>query len=267
VAEGTRLLSEYGAESSIAGSNPALSAAPDADAPVGVDIGASRPGGGHVREAVPSRSMTRAYDGLLIDAGGVLTTDLFASFDAFCAREGLRETSFLRMYQASPEATPLFHRLEVGEFDHVEMEPHLARILGLPPERAEGLFAELYAEVELVPEMTAAVECLRSAGVRTGLLSNSWWFPIYADPFYARGFDAQLISGRCGVRKPDPRMFELGAEALGVAPQRIVFVDDFEENLVPARAMGMTGVLHDPATPERTVAELERLFAVPLATR
>ena len=205
------------------------------------------------------------FEGLLIDAGGVLTTDLFASFDAFCAREGLRETSFLRMYRESPEATPLFHRLEVGEYTHEVMEPHLARILGLPPERASGLFAELYAEVGLVPEMTAAVEGLRAAGIRTGLLSNSWWFPIYDDPFYARGFDELLISGKLGVRKPDPEMFELGAKALRVAPERIVFVDDFEENLVPAEAMGMTGVLHDPADPQHTVRELERLFGVALS--
>jgi FMN phosphatase YigB (HAD superfamily) len=56
-------------------------------------------------------------------------------------------------------------------------------------------------------------------------------------------------------------MFELGVQALGVAPEGIVFVDDFEENLPPAQAMGMRTVLHDPTEPARTVPVLERLFA------
>ena len=209
--------------------------------------------------------MPSPHAGLLIDAGGVLTTDLFASFDAFCAGAGLPETSFLRMYRESPEMAALLHRLELGELDHEQAEPQLARLLGLPPERARGLFAALYSEVGLVPEMTAAVQGLHDAGVRTGLLSNSWWFPIYEDAFYERAFDVQLISGRCGVRKPDRRMFELGLEALGLTPQRVVFVDDFEENLEAAAALGMTVALHDPADPGRTVRELERLFAIPLS--
>jgi HAD superfamily hydrolase (TIGR01509 family) len=120
----------------------------------------------------------------------------------------------------------------------------MARLLGLPDERADGLFARLYEDVNLLPEMTRAVEALHERAFRTGVLSNSWWMPVYDDPFYDRAFDVQVISGQVGVRKPSREMFELGAERLGIPPERIVFVDDFEENLVPARAMGMAGVLH-----------------------
>jgi epoxide hydrolase-like predicted phosphatase len=210
---------------------------------------------------LPALTVPRA-EGLLIDAGGVLTTDLFASFDAWCARAGLGQVSFLQLYRESPELGPLLHRLELGELGHEEVEPELARLIGLPPDRAEGLFAELYRDVRLVPETAEAVETLHERGVRTGLLSNSWWFPIYDDPFYARAFDAQLLSGRCGVRKPERRMFELGLEALGVPAEQTVFVDDFEENLRPAAALGMTVVLHDPADPGRTARELGRLFSI-----
>src|SRR5207248_8220839 len=140
----------------------------------------------------------------------------------------------------------------------------LTRLLGLPEDRAERLFEGLYADVHFVPEMTAAVQALHDRGVRTGVLSNSWWFEMYDDPFYERAFDVQLVSGRLGVRKPERAMFERGVEELGVLADRVVFVDDFEENLVPAQAMGMRGVLHDPAHPDRTVAELERLFDVRL---
>jgi putative hydrolase of the HAD superfamily len=197
---------------------------------------------------------------LLIDAGGVLTTDIFPSFDAFCAREGLRLPPFKELYFHTPEIRDLLHRLEVGELHHREVEGPLAELLGLPADRADGLFAELYAEVRFIPAMTDAVEALRRRGVRTGLLSNSWWFPMYEQPFYARAFDVQVISGRAGVRKPDRAAFELALSELGVPAEEVLFVDDFEENLTPARALGMAVFLHDPDDPERTVGELERRF-------
>jgi hypothetical protein len=109
------------------------------------------------------------HEGLLIDVGGVLTTDVIAAFDEYCAREGLLGISIRDLYYNSAEAQRLFRRLELGEID--------------------------------------AVEALHASGVRTGVLSNSWWFPIYDDPFYERAFDVQLISGHVGLRKPDPRMF------------------------------------------------------------
>jgi epoxide hydrolase-like predicted phosphatase len=209
--------------------------------------------------------MTSVHEGLLIDVGGVLTTDMIAAFDEFCARKGLSGISIRDLYFNSAEAQRLFHRLEVGEVDAVEAQPQLASILGLPETRSDNLFRDLYTGVHLVPDMTRSVEVLHASGVRTGVLSNSWWFPIYDDPFYERAFDVQLISGHVGLRKPDPKMFERGVQALAVAPERIVFVDDFEENLVPAREMGMLGVLHSPGDPARTIVELERLFGVELA--
>jgi putative hydrolase of the HAD superfamily len=204
--------------------------------------------------------------GLLIDVGGVLTNDIFVSFDAYLAREGLQVTSFRELYFGTPEVRDLLHRLEVGELHHTEVQEPLARMLGLPADRADDLFPGLYEKVGFIPEMTDAVEALRRGGVRTGVLSNSWWFPMYDKPFYERAFDVQVVSGKVGVRKPERRMFELGLEALGVPAERVLFVDDFEENLPPARELGMSVFLHDPEDPARTVAELERRFGVALAT-
>jgi putative hydrolase of the HAD superfamily len=209
----------------------------------------------------------RAYEGLLIDVGGVLTTDIFPSFDAYCVREGLEGVSFRQLYFSRPEVQELLHRLEVGELHHAEAQGPLAQLLGLPEDRAEGLFPGLYADVRFIPEMTRAVEALRRGGVRTGVLSNSWWFPMYDQPFFARAFDVTLISGQIGFRKPEPQMFERGVEELGIPADRIVFVDDFEENLPPAEALGMKAVLHSPDDPQRTLGELERLFDVRLIER
>ena len=204
------------------------------------------------------------YAGLLIDVGGVLTKDIFPSFDAYLAREGLDATSFRELYFNTPAVRQLLHRLEVGELHHTEAQGPLAELLGLPAERADGLFPGLYQEVGFVAEMTDAVEALRRSGVRTGVLSNSWWFPMYDRPFYARAFDVQIVSGLVGVRKPDRAIFEKGLEALGIAPERVLFVDDFEENLPPAQELGISVFLHDPDDPSRTIAELERRFEVSL---
>ena len=102
--------------------------------------------------------------------------------------------------------------------------------------------------------MIDAVEAARAAGIRTGLISNSWGTGIYhAAPMAI--FDATVISGDVGLHKPEPGL-ELGAERIGVAPAECVFVDDLRENVAGAEAVGMTALLHrDPA---ETIAELER---------
>ena len=211
------------------------------------------------------RAVPPAHEGLLIDVGGVLTGDIFASFDAYLAREGLEARSFRELYFDTPAVQRLLHRLEIGELHHTEAQGPLAEMLGVPAERADDLFPGLYRELEFITEMTDAVEALRRGGVRTGVLSNSWWFPMYDRPFYARAFDVQVVSGKVGVRKPQREMFERGLQELAVPAERVLFVDDFEENLPPARELGMSVFLHDPDDPARTIAELERCFGVRLA--
>ena len=75
-------------------------------------------------------------------------------------------------------------------------------------------------------------------------------------------FDAAVISGDVGLRKPDPAIYTLTAERLGLEPEACVFVDDLGGNLKPARALGMATVLHTDAS--ATVEELETLLGIPL---
>jgi putative hydrolase of the HAD superfamily len=72
-----------------------------------------------------------------------------------------------------------------------------------------------------------------------------------------------VISGDVGLNKPDPEIFHLGAERIGVPPQECVFVDDLKENCEGAEAVGMTAILHRGA--DSTLPELERLLGVTLA--
>jgi epoxide hydrolase-like predicted phosphatase len=71
-----------------------------------------------------------------------------------------------------------------------------------------------------------------------------------------------VISAEVGVRKPDPRIYELGARAIGLEPAACVFVDDLPGNLKPARELGMATVHHTDA--QDTVPQLERLLGVRL---
>jgi epoxide hydrolase-like predicted phosphatase len=110
--------------------------------------------------------------------------------------------------------------------------------------------------------MKNAVRAAKDAGVHTGLVSNSWGRGRYDRSEFPLLFDGVVISGEVGVRKPEPRIYELGAEAIGLPPADCVFVDDLPGNLKPARELGMATVHHTSA--EDTIPQLERLLGVRL---
>lgn len=142
-------------------------------------------------------------------------------------------------------------------------QDRLCVALGVDPAGAETLIDRLFEGAQADDAMVATVRAARRAGVRTGLVSNSWGTRRYPRPLLAELFDGIVISGEEGMRKPTPEIYALGAERIGVPPEQCVFVDDLPFNLDPARELGMAVVHHtDAAT---TVAELERLLGVSLA--
>ena len=196
--------------------------------------------------------------GLLVDYGGVLTTNLFASFGAFCESEGLDPHALAAAFAGDKEAARMLVRFEKGKIDEAEFEVALGAKLGVSHDRLiDRLFAQMHPEGAMIEAVAAA----RRAGVRCGLLSNSWGHR-YDRSRWEEMFDATVISGEIGMRKPDPDIYALAAERLGLPPQEIVFVDDVQHNLPPAEAIGMTTIHH--TDPEKTVAELERLFELEL---
>jgi epoxide hydrolase-like predicted phosphatase len=200
-----------------------------------------------------------ARRGLLVDFGGVLTTDVFASFAAFCADVGLDPQELAQRFRHDPETRDLLIGLEEGTLAPADFEAGLAPLLGVEP---EGLIERLMARAERDEAMIAAVRAARAAGLRTGLISNSWGVERYDSELLAELFDGVVLSGDVGVRKPSRRMYELGAEAVGLAPEECVFVDDLGFNLKPAAELGMATIKHERA-PE-TIAALERALGVEL---
>ena len=199
-------------------------------------------------------------EGLLVDWGGVMTSNLFDSFSAFLTAEGIEADALASAFRRDRSARDALIAFEEGRIHESEFQTRLAALLGVrSPER---LIERLMAGAQLDERMVQAVRAARTAGVHTGMISNSWGVNNYPRPLLAELFEGVVISGELGMRKPAPRMYELGAESIGLAPAGCVFVDDLSFNLEPARELGMATVLHTSAA--QTIAELQPLLGVVL---
>jgi putative hydrolase of the HAD superfamily len=196
---------------------------------------------------------------LLIDWGGVLTTNLFASFHAYCIRSEIDPGALGERFKADPQFRELLIALEKGELEEPTFERRFAALLEVAP---DGLIDGLFAGVTPDTAMIDAVRRAREAGIRTALVSNSWGTHRYPHELFAELFDGVVISGDEGIRKPARRMYELGAERAGVAAAACVYVDDLPFNLTPAQELGMATIHHTDA--DTTIPELERLLGITL---
>lgn len=227
--------------------------------------------------------------GLLVDYGGVLTTSVTRSFRAFCRAQGLdgelAKETFLEAYTAAEGEESAIHKVEKGLITAEEFGELLAEVFSRKagrPIAAEGLIAGLFSGMELNEELFVAVAAARRAGVRTGLLSNSWGThdqpvdPVggsdeehtprrldgYPRHRFAELFDAVVISGEVGMRKPDEDIYRFAAEQLALPPAACVFVDDLDRNIEVAQRLGMAGIIHRDN--RETLPQLAELLALPL---
>ena len=199
--------------------------------------------------------------GLLVDFGGVLTTNVFDAFRDFCVTEGLEPETVKRLLRDEAGARELVRGLETEALSEDEFGERFGELLEL--EDRTRLIERMFGGVRADERMLAAVRRARAAGFRTGLISNSMGGASYDRAIFPELFDGVVISGEVGMHKPQPEIFLLGAQRAGVAPEQCVFVDDLRENCDGADAVGMTAVLHRGA--DTTLPELERLLGVELA--
>ena len=198
--------------------------------------------------------------GLLVDFGGVLTTNVFESFRDFCVTEGLEADAFLALFRSDPKALAELRRVETGQIDEAEFGEILGEMLGV--EDRVDLVSRLFAGMRADVPMVNAVRRAKAAGIRTGLVSNSIGAGRYDRSQFPEMYDGVVISAEVGMHKPQPEIFRLGAERIGLPPEQCVFVDDLRENCEGAKAVGMTPVLHRGA--ETTLPRLEELLGVEL---
>ncbi len=195
--------------------------------------------------------MPNRIDAVIWDFGGVLTSSPFEAFNAYEASHGL-PADFIRSVNARNSDDNAWARLERSEVDAAGFDALFrseSRDLGHEVPGAD-ILALLSGAVR-----PAVVDALRicKARVKVGCITNN--APIgkgasmAGDEAKARAvadifalFDHVLESSKIGIRKPDPRIYALMCEALGVEPARCVYLDDLGVNLKPARAMGMTTI-------------------------
>ena len=209
-----------------------------------------------------------------MDWGGVLTTPILATVRAWIQADGIDWDSYqavmrtwvVEAYAGNGSQNPV-HALERGECSNAEFEQLLAaQLLRLDGGAVapEGLLRRMFATSTTVPAMYDLIRALRGAGLRTALLSNSWGCDEYPRADFPALFDAVVISGECGMRKPEEEIFLHAAGSLGLEPRQCVFIDDIEANVAAATACGMAGLHHTAAA--QTAAALQDLLGIPLAS-
>lgn len=193
--------------------------------------------------------MTVSYEAVLFDFGGVFIDSPFAVAAAAASRIGapLDVLSDVMFGSYDVDGDHPWHRLERGEITFEEARAAIADL-------AEGAGLGALDPVDVLAELSATghgargfvvdlVREVRAEGIRTGIVTNnvaefaSFWRPILP---LEELFDDVVDSSAVGLRKPDPTIFSLACERLGVDPSRTVFVDDYDGNVRGARAAGLT---------------------------
>ncbi len=130
----------------------------------------------------------------------------------------------------------------------------------LPGSKAQAIRDEFFAGDVTDLALLAFIRALRR-NCKVGLISNAWsgLRPSIVKREYDDAFDAMIISAEVGVAKPDPRIYQLALEKLGVAASESVFLDDFLENVAGDRAVGMQAIHF--TQPEQALEELKQLLA------
>ncbi len=207
-------------------------------------------------------------EAIVSDFGGVLTTPLMDAFVGLQEHHGIPPEAFggalVRAAAADGGANPLFE-LETGRLTEGQFVERLSAALREELGRAVDLerFGEtFFRHLQPNDELFAFMRDLHARGYRMAILTNNVreWEPLWRPMLpIDEIFDVVVDSGFVGVRKPDPRIYELTLERIGVAAEAAVFVDDMEVNCDAARALGMHAV-HFRSNAQ-AIAEVERLLA------
>jgi putative hydrolase of the HAD superfamily len=201
-------------------------------------------------------------EAVIWDFGGVFTTSPFEAFARYEREKGL-PVDIIRKINGANHLENAWARFERAELDLEGFDKAFAAeacALGhhVPGRDVIGLLAG-----DFRPEMIEALRRIKTK-FKTGCITNNvpanQTGSAEGRSLYAREvmelFDHVIESAKTGIRKPDPRIYQMMCEALGVAPQACVYLDDLGVNLKPARAMGMTTIKVE--TGPQAIAELER---------
>ncbi|QDY75342.1 HAD family hydrolase [Streptomyces qinzhouensis] len=200
----------------------------------------------------------RRFSTVVFEFGGVLTTPMDDTARNFARDTGLPEDAYRQTVAVDPAGRELYARLERGEITQERWNAEMGVRLGID---GTNLMGRALATLSPEESVVAAAAAIRAGGVRTAVLSNSMGlFPHnpYGPWQLEECHDLVVLSEQHGMRKPEPGIYALTLRLLGLPGTGCVFVDDNEENLAPARALGMTTV--HATSPAVTVARLQQFL-------
>jgi putative hydrolase of the HAD superfamily len=200
---------------------------------------------------------TMRYAAVIFDFGGVITSSPFEAFNRLEAERGLPKDFVRRVNSAAPD-TNAWARLERGELSREAFDRAFAEEAEALGHALDGASVLACLSGALRPAMVNAMDRIVAAGLRIGCITNNappgndgaGTGPGMASdavtagklaPVFAR-FEHVIESAKAGVRKPDPRIYQMMCEALGVAPADCVYLDDLGINCKPAAMLGMHAI-------------------------
>lgn len=212
------------------------------------------------------------YSTVIFDFGGVITSSPFEAFNRLEEERGLPRDFVRRVNAADPDhnAWARFERAEIDTATFDTLFAAEARALGHELE-GEAVLAVLAGAVR--PAMVAALDTLKAQGLTIGCITNN--VPSGKGAGMARSealaaevaaimvrFDHVIESSKVGVRKPDPRVYEMMCAALSVEPAGCVYLDDLGINCKPAAQLGMHAI--KVTSGEQALADLSAELGITL---
>jgi putative hydrolase of the HAD superfamily len=210
-------------------------------------------------------------EAVIFDLGGVVFDSPLEFIRDYERRHGLPEHFIARIVGGYGGTDGPWHRLERGELTLSSFCAQFDADIRAAGENASSadLMNEMAARSRLRPSMIDAIRGVRTRGLKAAALTNNWVMgsepehDARLEPLRAE-FHVFVESCKVGMRKPDPRIYELACQKLDVEPSRAVFLDDMGQNLKVAKSLGMTTI--KVADPTVALTELEEILTRSLST-
>ena len=205
------------------------------------------------------------FSAVIFDLGGVVLGSPLHAIAAF-EREQAIPAGFVNRVVMETAPQGAWSRLERGEITLEEFFLAFERDCAAAGQvlSARALIERMAESALPRPAMLQAAQRIRARGLKTAALTNNWQDEGSEEGIRALRphFDAFVESSVAGLRKPDPRIYQLACDELGVRPAEAVFLDDIGRNLKTARQLGMATIKVDD--PDQALSELEGLLGFAL---
>jgi putative hydrolase of the HAD superfamily len=208
-------------------------------------------------------STQRVITAVLWDFGGVILSSPFEAFNTYEEAHGIPR-DFIRSVNAHNPDDNAWAKMERTELTHAEFDELFATESEALGHRVPGADILALLSGAVRPEMVTALNKVIAAGYRTACITNnvSGGEPRPEVEAIMARFDEVVESSKVGIRKPEPQIYAMACEMLGVDPQQSVYLDDLGINLKPAAAMGMTTIKVLSAA--QAISDLESVLGISL---